>query len=377
MIRILLIITFIFACFGQFSLANEKELNINELQNKLEGIKRLDILKHRGFTTRRYILGPNDMISITSTCTPQINHEKLKIHPDGTVFISLIGEVQASGLSIQEFHTKLEQKYLTYLKNPQISVKLVRSRPFIVYITGAVMNPGSYEINTDIGSATYLNHKKPEVQLERKTPLLTNVLVAAGGISYDADLENIEITNRNEGSKFTINLLNLLEKGDSTEDIYLMTGDTVHVPRLSTPLALKSKKYKKYASSTFSPAYVPVKVVGYVNNPGLIKLEPAQSLNLNSAISMAGGYLNDAAYAPKEVFINRVDENGRFIRMKANPMRTDLMLMPNDVVYVPEKTRPLIGKGFDYTGRLISPIGVFANAFNNWALIFDPTRLYK
>lgn len=38
------------------------------------------------------------------------------------------------------------------------------------------------------------------------------------------------------------------------------------------------------------------------------------------------------------------------------------------------KKRPMIGKAFDYLNRIIVPMSNTASSYNNWALMFDPTR---
>ena len=103
-------------------------------------------------------------------------------------------------------------------------------------------------------------------------------------------------------------------------------------------------------------------------------MDSAQSLNLNSAISAAGGYLRDSAYAPKKVFISRVDVSGKLVTRTVNPMSNDVTLLPNDIVYVPEKPRPLVGKAFDYIERILNPANTVASSYNNWALMFSPRR---
>ncbi|MDD3149736.1 MAG: polysaccharide export protein [Candidatus Gastranaerophilales bacterium] len=326
----------------------------------------------KSFQARKYVLGPNDIISISIYGVPEFKQEQVRIQPDGKIVIMPLGAFNVSGLTIDKFQELLVEKCQYYIKKPIVSVKLIQSRPFVVYITGAVVNPGSYELNTTTNASQYFS--KPEASIERKSPLLSNVLIAAGGIEYDADLRHVKIINEYDNSKQEVDLLDLIENGHSSQDIYLTAGDSIHVPKLLTPLALSEEEYKKYVSATFSPKQVPVKVLGYINKPGLIKLETADSLDLNSAISAAGGYFNDSAYAPKKVFISRVDNNGKFVTQKVNPMQQNVMLRPHDIVYVPEKTRPLIGKSFDYIARLVSPVSSVAGGYNNWALMFDPQR---
>ncbi len=324
---------------------------------------------------RKYTLGPNDTLKIKVANDPGLSEERLKVQPDGYVNLGLIGEVYITGLTISEFKGVLTERYKKYIKNPIVSVSLINTKPFIVYVTGAVTNPGSYELNTSINEYTYYyNTPKPEANIDRKTPLLSNVLIAAGGIRYDADLENVKITNVLNNKEYKINLLELIENGDVTQDLYLTIGDRIHVPRLPSTFALTEEKFKKYASSTISPRRVPVRVYGYVRAPGVIQLDPADSLSINSAITSAGGYLADSAYAPKKIYLSRVDMNGNIVTKKVDPRRNDHPVLPNDIIYVPEKTRPLIGKAFDYMGRIIAPVDSFARGYNNWALIFDPSR---
>jgi len=344
-----------------------KEFNID--QKKLSGK-----VSAGNYTARRYILGPNDVISLFFYNVPELNQKDIKIQPDGKINIGPVGFVDVNGLTLDELTKKLEERFAYYLKNPKLSITLQESRPFIAYVTGAVLNPGSYEISTETNKSYYQNSNKSEVYIERKTPLLTNILVAAGGVLFDADLENVVVKNDIDKSEYKVNLLNLLQNGKVAEDIYLVPGDNVYVPKLVTPLAIDENKYKLMLGSSFAQKTIPVKVYGYVNAPGLVKLDTAQSANLNSAITAAGGYLKDSAYAPKKVFISRADVSGKLVAREVNPMSNDVLLMPNDIIYVPEKTRPLVGKAFDYMARVFIPFNIFANAYNEWYLMFDPTR---
>ena len=324
--------------------------------------------------SRNYVLGPNDIISIFVYDSEEFNQSNIRIQPNGNIIITPLGQIKVSGMTLEALHLLLVNKYKKYLKDPQVTLILNETRPFVVYVTGAVINPGSYEMSTNTSNNQSLNNQNTDVLLERKSPLLSNILVAAGGIQFDADLEHVKITNSFDKSEINANLMKILEKGDSSQDIYLMSGDSVYIPKLATPLAVSEEKYKKYATATFSPKIVPIKVYGYVNKPGLIKLDSSASITLNSAIMAAGGYLTDSAYAPKKIFISRADVSGKLVTRVVNPMSNDIILMPDDIVYVPEKPRPLLGKTFDYAMRVLNPVNTFANTYNNWALMYDPHR---
>ncbi|MEW5821147.1 MAG: polysaccharide biosynthesis/export family protein [Cyanobacteriota bacterium] len=320
--------------------------------------------------SRGYTLGPKDVLNINVYDSPEFNQENILVQPDGKIILTPLGPINVAGMTTDQLHDVIVEKLKFYLNDPRVTIKLIKTKPFIVYVSGAVMKPGSYEINTD----TNQEFVTSEIVLERKTPLLSNILVAAGGISYDADLENVLITNGITKEKIKVNLLELIENGDSKQDIYLIAGDRVNINRLPTAFAVDEEKYKKYMSSTISPDKVPVKVLGYVNKPGLIMLDTKQSLTLNSAISSAGGYFNDSKYPPNKVYLSRVDGNGKMATKAFDPRISDLTLMPKDIIYVPEKKRPIAGRFFDYINRVIVPFNNMASTYNNWALMFNPDR---
>lgn len=325
--------------------------------------------------SRDYLLGPNDIISVYVYDNEEYDREKIRIQPDGNIVLAPLGSIKVNGKTLAELNNILVKEYKTYLKDPKITIRLDQTKPFVAYIKGAVLNPGGYELNTDTASVFPAGvNAFSDVQITRRSPLLSNLLVAAGGAKFDADFEHINISNKNLNESFDVNLMKILEGGDTRQDVYLTSGDVVTVPKLPTPLAVSDEHYLKYVTSTFSPKYVPVKVFGYVQRPGVQKLDSSESITINSAIMSAGGYLTDAAYAPRKVYISRADASGKLVTKTINPMVNDIVVMPNDIVYVPEKARPLIGKAFDAMAKLINPINAFANTYNNWALMFNPTR---
>lgn len=350
--------------------ANSEEqnvVNVRLIQSRLE--------YNANDHAREYLLGPNDVISILIYDNKEMDQERIRIQPDGNIIIAPLGFVKASGKTIDELNKLLVERYKFYLKDPQLTIRLDQTRPFVAYITGAVLNPGGYELNTDTSNYYPAGvNSFSDVQIARRSPLLSNLIVAAGGVKFDADFEHIKIINKNTNDTFEVNLLEILDSQDTRQDIYLMAGDVVTIPKLPTPLAVREDNYIKYATSTFSPKYVPIKVFGYVQKPGLVQLDSKASITLNTAIMEAGGYLTDAAYAPTRVYLSRADASGKLVTKVVNPMKNDIVVMPNDIVYVPEKTRPLIAKAFEAMNKILTPVNTFANTYNNWALMFNPTR---
>ncbi len=68
---------------------------------------------------------------------------KYTVSENGTIAMPLIGNVEVSGLMLEEVNERLINKYKDgYLVNPDISIDLIKTKPF--YVLGAVTNPGRY-----------------------------------------------------------------------------------------------------------------------------------------------------------------------------------------------------------------------------------------
>ncbi len=357
--------------------AEHKFISIGEPSIEKAATQQLNAHIVANFTGRKYRLGPNDVLTVSVYDSPEFSQENLLVQPDGNITLAPFGSIDVAGQTIDEVQKDVSERLKFYLNDPRVTIKLERTKPFQVYVTGGVLRPGAYEMVTDVSRIQMVTNtgNTPGILMERKLPLLSNVLVAAGGLRYDADLEHVKVRNRFDGSAFEINLLDLIQNGNTEQDLFLVAGDSVEVPALATPYAVDEKKYKTMLGASFFQKEIPVKVYGYVNKPGIYMLDGAQSANLNSAIGQAGGYLaTEASYAPTKVYVSRVDGNGHLTTATVDPRHDDMTLRPNDIVYVPNKITPRIGKAFDYLTRIVVPLTSMAAGANNWALLFDPTR---
>jgi len=149
--------------------------------------------------------------------------------------------------------------------------------PVQVAVVGEVLRPGSYTVApqaTEDGNAANF-------------PTLTRALQVAGGIQEQADIRQIELrrSTRSGLQVFTVNLWDLLQSGDITQDLFLQDGDTIVVP---TAEAIAPEELETLASANFSPETINVNVVGEVVNPGAIQVPP--NTPLNQALLAAGSF---------------------------------------------------------------------------------------
>ncbi|HPD83660.1 MAG TPA: capsule biosynthesis GfcC family protein [Alphaproteobacteria bacterium] len=113
---------------------------------------------------------------------------------------------------------------------------------------------------------------------------LQNILAVAGGVSLEANPENIELTSRDTGRR----IVNLNE--ENADNIIINAGDTVRV----------NQKFHKIADES-------VMIVGEVNHPGRYDLMPGDTLS--KLIERAGGLTNQSY--PDGAIFSRASERKR------------------------------------------------------------------
>lgn len=93
-----------------------------------------------------YRIGPLDVIRVEVFGAPELTREA-EVDAAGNFSLPLAGAVQAAGRTPAEFSAAIAaQLKQRYLRNPQVSVNIVKSRPKTFTVDGAVRQPGNYPI---------------------------------------------------------------------------------------------------------------------------------------------------------------------------------------------------------------------------------------
>ena len=158
----------------------------------------------------KLLLREGDTVRLNFPGAPNLNATQA-IRRDGKLALTLVGEVQAAGLTPAELEKKLLELYGPQLQTKELTVTL-ESSAFPVYVTGAVLKPG--KVISD----------HPLTALE--------AISEAGGFDMNkADLKNIRVV-RNDGKKteyFTLNLKAYIA-GKNTYIFRLKPSDILFVP---------------------------------------------------------------------------------------------------------------------------------------------------
>ena len=214
-----------------------------------------------------YLLGPGDLLKISILDAPE--EDKLfRILNSGYVTVPFIGEVEVSGLSVQNAKLKIERELNKYLLRPLIELRVEETRELKVSISGEINIPGIYTLKTSLSK----NHT------------IVDAIQRAGGITTMANLKNITIIRRTEGinpsyKKANIDIFSSLINGNQEKNIYLFDGDRIFIPRAES---ITNDKW-----TNLSPKSIGVSVIGEVTKPGRIELRPQATLN--EAVLSAGG----------------------------------------------------------------------------------------
>ena len=318
-----------------------------------------------------YILGPGDTVIVELLDVPEYSGV-FPIGPDGTIYLPRLRSLYVEGFTVEELRNFLTKQFSTYVHDPQVFISPIVFRPIRVYIGGEIQRPGYYYLTnqqqsrtrSDLAKYVELNEispDKPNVVRDRQTildysagnnptingeeaavglrlPNVFDALRAAGGVTPFSKLSDVLVTRRRPlssgGGKIQakLNFLELITKGDETQNIRLFDGDTIIVGR--SPVELRDQIIKA-GQTNLSPDYVLVYVSGRVRDPGSRTLP--QGATLEQALASAGGQ----KLIRGQVEFIRFNRNGTTDRRKffvngANPAGSykNPVLMQGDVVRV-------------------------------------------
>ncbi len=305
--------------------------------------------------TSRYILGPGDKIALKIRDLDQFN-QSVTIRPDGYASIHPFGEHRLSGTDLQSLQNLLVDEFKFYLLKPQISINVEEMRPAMIYVNGGVKRPGTYQFNRSTSGAT---SEVAPVQ-EGIEMTLTNVLGKAGGFTLNADVSNIQVVHASTGVTENFNLLEFLSHQDNQTDPRLLPEDKVIVPE--TEHTMDQVTFKLISSSTYFREKFPVVVLGAVQKQGEIQLDPTNN-TLNAAIAQAGGFV--AGLSKRDlVVVQRPGNKGGFSRWVVQRDKSNLELMPGDVVYIMDSKVARTERGVRFLSGIIQPYFLGASGTN-------------
>lgn len=299
-----------------------------------------------------YVIGRGDLISVEVFDVPELSRE-VRVSQTGSVGLPLLPvRLMVTGLTEIQVQQKiaevLEANGLVSHPQVNVSVKEKKSKP--ITIVGAVARPMVYSadrpvtvlevlaeaggISNDAGDTVIITRPdQPSTESTGEPPEITRAdLAGTPGAATPAVAEpstlvsqpqsappvNASATPPPLSNTITVNLNELLEAGDSRNNIALQGGDIVTVPHAGI-----------------------VYVLGAVQHPGgFVVTNDREQLSTLKALALAGG-LNPTARKHQAVIIRKdaagqqhqvIVDLGKVLKQETE----DVRLQASDVLYVPQ-----------------------------------------
>jgi len=160
-----------------------------------------------------YTIGSGDTLRIQVLQNAELNAE-IPVRPDGKISTPLVNDVVAAGKSATQLARDIEQTLSQYIRNPTVSVIVVRS-------TG---DQGKVQV---IGQAV-----APRAVAYRSGMTLMDLMIQVGGLSQFAAGNRAKIIRSYASGTKEIHVrLHDLMNGKISENVVLQPGDLVVIPQ--------------------------------------------------------------------------------------------------------------------------------------------------
>ncbi|MFZ2870754.1 polysaccharide biosynthesis/export family protein [Zavarzinia sp.] len=178
-----------------------------------------DVVKPDRFSTwvdskPQYHIGPGDILQVKFLLTPEMDDE-VTVSPDGHVGLRTTGQIEAAGLTPGEFESKIKVAARRFLAaDAVVAVQVKTYASSRIYVGGSIAAPGAYLVTGPV------------------TPL--EAIINAGGFRDEARPDEVVLIRRAPDGKpmmRTIDIQNFIQRMDPADDVMLVSGDLLFVPR--------------------------------------------------------------------------------------------------------------------------------------------------
>ena len=291
---------------------------------------------------REYIISPDDVLDVYILDVPELSRT-YRVNQSGQLVFPLLPKpLHAAGLTLEGFSALLasELKSSGTISDPHVSVTVKESRMHSISLTGAVKSPQLFPLMVPTR--------------------LRSVLTQAGGVSDDAGsvakvtrggalVANLPAAGADGATPsdgpqtVTINLNELMNSDDSSQNIVIYPGDWIHVPRAGI-----------------------IYVVGAVGQPGGYVLNTAREhLTVLQLVAIAGD-LKPTAKREHSIIIRRSAPGGERQEIALDIKKIlagkspDVALQGNDILFVPDSAgKKALRRGAEAAIQIATGLALF------------------
>jgi polysaccharide biosynthesis/export protein len=290
-----------------------------------------------------YTLGPGDRLRVDIFNVPEYSGE-FYVLGDGAINLPVVGAIPVQGMTVQKASGLLTAYFSRYVKRPIVTISVLAPRPVQFAIAGEVTRAGSYTV--------------PFTTDNRKFPSISQAVQLAGGTTQTANLRQIQLRRAATGRIVYVNLYDVLQRGNTGQDITLRDGDTVFIPR-SENVSAADRLRLSGSNLANQDATVKVAILGEVGKPGTYTLKGESGgatgtagtaigrvtpPTLTEAIKTAGGSTASADLRQIKVRRNTRTGNGQTVAinllnlLQSGDFSQDIILQDGDTIILPTST---------------------------------------
>jgi polysaccharide biosynthesis/export protein len=283
-----------------------------------------------------YTLGPGDRLRVDIFNVPEYSGE-FYVLGDGAINLPVVGAIPIQGLTVQRASSLLTSYFSRYVKRPIVTISVLAPRPVQFAIAGEVTRSGSYTV--------------PFTGDNRKFPTISQAIQLAGGTTQTANLRQVQVRRAATGRVVSVNIFDVLQRGNTSQDITLRDGDTIYIARAE---GVNTADRLRLAGSNLAnqDATVKVAILGEVGKPGTYTLKGDTAgtagrvtpPTLTEAIKIAGGSTASADLTRIRVRRNTRTGNGQVLPinllnlLRAGDFGQDIILQDGDTILLPTAT---------------------------------------
>jgi polysaccharide biosynthesis/export protein len=288
-----------------------------------------------------YTLGPSDRLRVDIFNVPEYSGE-FYVLGDGAINLPVVGAIPVQGLTIQKASALLTSYFSRYVKRPIVTISVLAPRPVQFAIAGEVTRAGSYTI--------------PFTLENRKFPSISQAIQLAGGTTQTANLRQVQVRRAATGRIINVNIFDVLQRGNTAQDISLRDGDTIYIAR-SESVSPADRLRLSGSNLANQDATVKVAILGEVGKPGTYTLRGEAGATsaaglvgrvtpptLTEAIKIAGGSTASADLSRIKVRRNTRTGAGQTVPinlmslLQSGDFGQDIILQDGDTILLPTAT---------------------------------------
>ncbi|MGA2317741.1 MAG: polysaccharide biosynthesis/export family protein [Thermodesulfobacteriota bacterium] len=157
-----------------------------------------------------YVIGCEDVLYIHVWKEDTLSRS-VPVRMDGNISLPLIRDIKAAGLTPLQLEAAITERLKGFFENPTVSVTVMETNSFKVYVSGEVIRPGVYRL--------------------RSETTILQIIPMAGGFTEWAKQKKILVIRKENGKekRFTVDYKKAMKGDDPSSNVILKPGDTIVV----------------------------------------------------------------------------------------------------------------------------------------------------